>query len=663
MRIKNVNSGSSLPVRLSAIDGDITIENTLLDNLITTNSAGIRISASGSSSVRINHMTADLPIGADFLLSDGDSGSQISIYNSILWSSAGGTPRFTGTLDAGSHVTLVNDLFFDVNLNISATIQKKINANPQWTEPAMGDYHLLSASPAVNSGTLFPLGGEPATDIEGKPRIIGSTSDRGAYESLVSDLSTVLVTNTLDSGPGSLREAMTIANNQVIAFDIRNGANVPICPAVIALNSGLPTINGRMIIDGYTQPTSTRNTSNSGFNAKLCVVVKPASGTLNNAFNVPANSFGSLVLRGLGIGGFSQPVRISGGQSSQIVGNQFGGNVGGVALPGAGLSAILIGSNASGDILVGGNVVGDSNLIGGAGQSGIDSQINATSSSFTTCGIVNNLIGMDRDGHTQLANTFGINQSGSGCYIAGNRIAGNTITNLWINNGFSNVVQQNVIGLNNLNQGYATNASGILVTGNNNVIGAVGNGGSIGANTVRYNVAGGIVVKGDSATGNSINANRIYGNGVNSDDMDIDLIPTGGASGPTPNDSGDLDSGPNGLQNFPLAKGLVYTASGSIDRPAILTAQLVSQEGVYRIDAYFSNATNSLGKRGHAEMILAHTNVQVPASGRVTFSLPIFVPNQSVGGVISLTATDPGGNTSEIGSALSTDTIFADGFE
>jgi ligand-binding sensor protein len=55
--------------------------------------------------------------------------------------------------------------------------------------------------------------------------------------------------------------------------------------------------------------------------------------------------------------------------------------------------------------------------------------------------------------------------------------------------------------------------------------------------------------------------------------------------------------------------------------------------------------------------------VQVPASGRVSFSVPILVPNQNAGGVISLTATNSGGNTSEVGIALATDAIFADGIE
>jgi trimeric autotransporter adhesin len=669
LRISNARftgfvSSASRPLDFVAIVNRIELVNILIDHLTTTSGGDVHFVAANGATLFMDHLSADLPPGSDLNLEDGGDPAIFSVYNSVLWSSNGGTPVFSGNLDPSSFVLLANDIIDHESIPGPVTIQNQINSNPLWINPAAGDYRLQNASPAINSGTLFIPGGEPATDIEGKARIIGSAPDRGAYESLVSDLGTVSVTNTLDSGAGSLRDAINIANSlvpppKVITFNIPGP-----CPAVIALNSVLPTINGRMIIDGYTQPASTKNTSATGFNANLCVVLKPASGTLNYAFTVPANSFGSLVLRGLGIGGFSQPVRILGGQNSQLVGNQFGGTVGGVALPGAGLNAITFASSASGDILVGGNALGDRNLIGGAAQNGIDSQINATTS-FTTCSIVNNLIGMDRDGHTQLANAFGINVSGSGCQIVGNRIAGNTITNLWINSGFSNIVQQNLIGFNNQDQGFFNNSTGILVTGSNNVIGAGGNGGSITANTVRHNIAGGVVIKGDSASGNSVNANRIHDNGASNNGMDIDLLPTGGTAGPTPNDYPfDNDSGPNQLQNFPVPKSLVYTGPDGVDgRPGNLTFLLDGAPGSYRVDLYFSNAINSSGRRGHAETILAHTFVTVPASGRLSFTLPILVPNQSTGGVISMTATAADGSTSEVGTALSTDSIFADGIE
>ena len=665
--LQNVSGDMSPAVWIWAFNASITLENVLFDHVGANGTCAVTMRSNGNSSVSITHMTADLTGDDDFCLDDDGSTASFTISNSILWGSDGptGQPIFSGALNTQSSINLINDLFSGQFTGVLPTIQNQINADPLWINPAAGNYRLQNASPAVNSGTLFPPTGEPATDIESHARVIGSAPDRGAYESLVTDQTTFIVSNTNDSGAGSLRDAINLANTnltqKLIKFDIRNQANVPICPAVIALTTVLPILNSRMTIDGTTQPSSTKNTSPDAFNANLCVILKPASGTLTYGFTVPANSFGSLALRGLGLGGFIQPVRILGGQSSQISGNQFGGTANGIALPGAGINAIVFAAGASGNTLVGGSALGDRNVIGEAAFSGIDSSVDATTS-FTTCQIVNNIVGLAPNGISALPNNTGISVSGSGCQIVGNRVAGNTYANLWIQ-GSQHVVQQNNAGFNIQGAGFLTNAIGILVTGANNIIGAGGNGGSITANTVRTSLGGGVVVQGNAAVGNSINANRIYDNGAAINRMDIDLVPTGGVAGPTPNDPGDGDTGPNDLQNFPVPKGLAYTAPGGNDRPGTVTAFLDTLPGTYRVDVYFSNDINPNNKRGHAEVILTHVTVQVPASGRLTFSVPITVPNQSAGGAISMTATNSSGSTSEISTALSTDVIFADGLE
>jgi len=70
---------------------------------------------------------------------------------------------------------------------------------------------------------------------------------------------TFTVTSTGDSGAGSLRQAITDANNaagaDTIAFNI-TGSGVH----TIAISSALPTITGATTIDGYTQSGASPNT-------------------------------------------------------------------------------------------------------------------------------------------------------------------------------------------------------------------------------------------------------------------------------------------------------------------------------------------------------------------------------------------------------------------
>ena len=659
-----------------AYNGSVNLENVLFDHISTSATCVVSIDSIGRAPVTINHMTADFAGGNDLCMTDDHSQTAMFVYNSILWNSDGGNSIFRGGFNADTTVAFFNDIFHGQAIPGTPIFQDPIHTDPRWIDPANGNYRLQTnpLSPGINTGTSLIFGGEPATDIEGHPRIVGSLPDRGAYESAFSDLSVLTVTNRLDSGAGSLRQAILNANSspsiaKSIKFDIRGAGNVPICPAVIALNSALPSVASTMLIDGYTQPLSTKNTHAAAFNANLCMFLKPAAGTLSTAFRVlsSAGAATSLTLRGFGIGGFGQPVQILGGVGHVITGNQFGGVANGVDLPGAALSAITIGLNAGGSLIVGGLNNADRNVIGGAGFNGIDVQ-SGVQSSIDRCQIVNNLIGLAADGHTALANNFGINVSGSGCGITRNRIAGNTIHNLWINAGSGNVVQQNQIGITTQGSGFLNSAIGILVTGDGNTIGAGGNGGAITANTIRFMGGGGVVIKGTPAIGNSVNANLIYDNGPSGEGegMDIDLQPTNVAAGPTANDPGDSDGGPNFQQNFPVAKGLSYTGPGTgpgnLDRPANLTVTLDTQPGVHRVDVYFSSSANAASRRGHAEVFLGHSTVTV-SSGPVTFSMPIVVPNQLPGGVISLTTTDALGNTSEVGTGLPIDAIFVDGFD
>src|SRR5690606_8939736 len=115
----------------------------------------------------------------------------------------------------------------------------------------------LAGSPALNSGTDFIAGGLPSTDHDGGPRLVGSKPDRGALESAISDIDTIVVTSTASSGAGTLRQAILdsnlTVNAEVIEFDLGDESG---CPYVISPSTRLPAVTSPLTIDGFSQPGS-----------------------------------------------------------------------------------------------------------------------------------------------------------------------------------------------------------------------------------------------------------------------------------------------------------------------------------------------------------------------------------------------------------------------
>ncbi|QBB71949.1 hypothetical protein ELE36_17155 [Pseudolysobacter antarcticus] len=671
---------SQTPLILQSHRAAITLENVQIDHLHQADSSAtclVRLGLDGDSRATVRHASVDLSDAKNLCLAAGQTSGnyRADIEDSIVWSSDNSAAGIASLDDY--HVSnrfdlnLANSIYRDNISGVAALhLTNSKSIDPLWMLPSDGNYHLHPDSPALNAGTRHVWQGLPDTDIEGNTVVGGAASDLGANESPFKALQVFTVSNTADNlpnDPTTLRGAITAANllagPSTINFNVSSSGGG--CSIPFALDTALPAITAPITIDGSTQPGSLPNTDPDAFNAKICVRIFSIPQSLPTGFKVASGSTNaSLTLRGVGLGGFDQPVTLQGGKNHLIAGNQFGGFIEGQLLNPASFNAITIGTAATGTFTVGGAATADRNVIVGA-----VSGINISSTFITTpaqCQLVNNLIGLHPDGVTKVlnnliaANQYGINLAGGGCLVKGNRIANNTIDGIWINGSNNNVIQSNKLGIDAAAND-APNGSAIRINGSNNAIGTMANGAISGVtfgNLVRYNSVGVLI---NSGTGNTVRSNQIFAIGGITNTVDIDL----GASGATPNDQDDTDTGANQLQNFPLVKALIFAtvpAPGATNIPVTLSGKLNSQVGSFRIDAYFANSCNSV-KRGRAQVFLDNTTANIVSGNSVGFSMALVLPNVAAKAAVSLVATDASGNTSEIGTCFPVDRIFQDSVE
>ena len=217
-----------------------------------------------------------------------------------------------------------------------------------------------------------------------------------------------------------------------------------------------------------------------------------------------------------------------------------------------------------------------------------------------------------------------------------------------------NRVQGNLIGV--LADGHtpagnavdAVNLTGIPAQ--NNLIGGTGPGEG---NVIAYTTgipgypsadgAGVVVaaVQGYTPRGNAILGNAIFANAG----LGIELTNAPNVRGVTPNDPRDPDDGANNLQNFPVLQSA--TSGGGT---TTVKGTLNSNPGTaFRVEFFASPAADPSGY-GEGARFLGAAAVTTNATGNASFTaqLPVSVP---AGQVITATATDPAGNTSEFSKA------------
>ena len=329
---------------------------------------------------------------------------------------------------------------------------------------------------------------------------------------------------------------------------------------------------------------------------------------------------------------------IFGGAGSVLQGNFIGTDVDGAV----GLGNSSRGVVASGAAVIGGTVPGARNVIAANGLANITLLSDGSGNGVTVHG---NYIGTDRTGSRALTdasillNTTGIavfsskNQIGGVGPGAGNVISGNFIGIILTQLASQNVMQGNLIGLNAPgNEPVPNGQAGIefFFDAFDNIVGGTQSGA---ANKIAFNGFRGVAVSNGGAVRNSIRGNSIFSNGG----LGIDL----GGDGLTPNDSGDPDSGGNNRQNFPVLTSVTSAANSTTIQGTLNS----TPNTTFQIDFYSSAALDQSGN-GEGALFLGAAAITTDGSGNATINavLPVAL---GAGRVVTATATDPNGNTSE----------------
>jgi titin len=300
----------------------------------------------------------------------------------------------------------------------------------------------------------------------------------------------IQVTSTADSGPGSLRSAITNANAAsgaaTINFQISGTA-----PFTIAPLSALPVVTNSVTIDATTQPgySGTPVVELNGASAGSSSVGLQLNSAFNAVYGLAINRFSSY---GIALGGASA--------SNVLQGNFIGTDTTGTIARGNGSIGIYVQCPGN---RIGGSKAGNGNVISGNNDNGI--YISSSSNA-----VQGNCIGINAAGTGALGNkTNGIIIYGSGNLIGGpgnarNFISGNGISGVYLvnSNAKLNVITNNFIG---------TDSSGEIVISNANdgitVSGAPSN--TISGNVISGNATNGVYLTGAGAVGNVVAGNYI----------------------------------------------------------------------------------------------------------------------------------------------------------
>lgn len=482
-----------------------------------------------------------------------------------------------------------------------------------------------------------------------------------------------LVTTTSDSGPGSLYQAITDANSipgaDRILFNIPGSG---VHTINVSARNQLPTIVDSLEIDGYSQPGAKPNSVDRGDDAVILIQLDGGAGGFASANNGLVFYRGSGVtnysVRGLSVTGFGTAITAAVVDSLVVAGNFIG------VLP-DGETARANGIGIGHATQIGGTDLASRNIISGNGVGFAGEAAPAPGTTIYGAVVEGNYFGTNASGTKAIPNTLAIgleyqsDPSGGGSCTdvetdlsntiiggaapgAGNLISGNGAAirmGALGCNGFRGLpvsykrangvrIQGNAIGLQADRANALPNGTGITIAaGSDNLIGDPHY--FQRGNVIAFNGSG-VIIDAPGSLRNEISGNSIYKN----QRIGIDL----GGDGPTPNDVGDSDTGPNNLQNYPLIDSV--TPSNSGDGSVVLTGTLNSTpNSTFELQFFGDDAAGSSGF-GEGQSNRGGTVVTTDANGDASFTVTL--SDSALFAAFSATAIDSAGNTSEFSPAF-----------
>lgn len=397
---------------------------------------------------------------------------------------------------------------------------------------------------------LWLLGATPSMEAA-VGATVNSTADHPASNPAISPLS------TLGSGIVTLRSAIQYANasatflpGDTIAFNIPGSGVHRIQPGGVGSPTPgvqLDTITKELIIDGYSQPGTSKNSLVVGNNANLSIMINGSDYTVGDGLSYDSNFGSGLTFSGAAAGSLVQGlilnqwigagIRNATSGEIQVIGNFVGTDSTGMVQMANGSGVVIAHSNGSfigtTPAHVASPLPSERNIIAGSFADSSAGIVVVDSSNVT---IKNNYIGLDKNGTSVLGNSqmgidiFGAFSTNTNIKIGGstaaerNVISGHTIGGIvFLYSAHNCTVQGNYLGTDATGEVALSGleGKGVLMFGN-------GGSSSVSDNTIENNVISGWdtgIMMGFSQWNVGVNHNNVQGNFIGTDASGLNPLP------------------------------------------------------------------------------------------------------------------------------------------